>query len=44
MSHHNVTFGGNPVTLIGNEIKVGDKAPNFSALDGSLKMLNLNDF
>ena len=24
-----VTFAGNPVTLIGSEIRVGDKAPNF---------------
>ena len=41
---NNVTFGGNPVTLIGNPIKVGDTAPNFTAIDGSLKGVNLNDF
>jgi thiol peroxidase len=26
-----VTFVGKPVTLTGNEIKVGDKAPDFTA-------------
>jgi thiol peroxidase len=28
-----VTMRGNPVTLIGPEIKVGDKAPNFNAIE-----------
>ena len=28
----NVLFKGTPVTLLGNEIKVGDKAPDFTAL------------
>ena len=28
-----VTMRGNPVTLVGPEIKVGDKAPNFNALE-----------
>jgi len=32
-----VTFGGNPTTLLGKEIKVGDKAPNFVALMQDLK-------
>ena len=27
-----VTFAGNPLTLLGNEIKVGDKAPDFIAV------------
>ena len=44
MSHHKITFGGNPVTLKGNEVKVGHKAPNFTAIDGSLKGVSLNDF
>lgn len=39
-----ITFGGNPVTLIGSEVKVGDKAPNFSVIDGALKPSTLNDF
>ncbi|MFL6557810.1 MAG: lipid hydroperoxide peroxidase, partial [Bacillus sp. (in: firmicutes)] len=32
----NVTFKGNPITLLGNEVKVGDKAPNFSVLANDL--------
>lgn len=31
-----VTFMGNPLTLVGREIKVGDKAPDFQALDNDL--------
>jgi thiol peroxidase len=39
-----VTIGGNPLTLLGNEIKEGDRAPDFTALDGSLKEVGLGDF
>jgi thiol peroxidase len=38
-----VTFKGNPVTLIGSEVKVGDKAPNFSVLANDLSAVTLND-
>ncbi len=31
-----VLFGGNPLTLEGKEVKVGDKAPNFTALKQDL--------
>ena len=31
-----ITFGGNPVTLVGNQVKVGDKAPNFTVLANDL--------
>jgi thiol peroxidase len=31
-----ITFGGNPITLSGNEIKVGDTAPNFMAVKQDL--------
>ena len=31
-----VTMKGNPITLIGNEIKVGDKAPDFEVVDKDL--------
>lgn len=31
-----VTFGGNPVTLIGEEVKVGDKAKDFKAIKQDL--------
>ena len=29
-----VTFKGNPLTLVGPQLKVGDKAPNFTCLSG----------
>ena len=31
-----VTMKGNPLTLMGNEVKVGDPAPDFVAIDNSL--------
>lgn len=39
-----VTFAGNPATLIGPEIKVGDKAPNFTVVDNGLAPKTLADF
>src|SRR5882672_5783360 len=36
-----VTFKGNPLTLIGPEIKVGQKAPEFTALAGDLSPVTL---
>ncbi|CCQ95583.1 putative thiol peroxidase [[Clostridium] ultunense Esp] len=38
-----VTMGGNPVTLIGREIKIGDKAPNFTVLKSDLEKYSLKD-
>ncbi|NIS74124.1 MAG: thiol peroxidase [Deltaproteobacteria bacterium] len=38
------TIRGNPLTLVGQEIKEGDKAPDFTALDGTLKEVKLGDF
>jgi len=35
------TLGGNPMTLIGPELKAGDDAPDFSVVDGSLKEVTL---
>src|SRR5438552_8064844 len=35
------TFKGNPLTLIGPEIKVGQKAPDFTALAGDLSPVTL---
>ncbi len=34
----------NPLTLIGPDIKVGDKAPDFTVLNGELLDVKLNDF
>ena len=39
-----VTFAGNPLTLLGNEIKVGDKAPEFIAVGAGLAPVKLSDF
>lgn len=39
----NVTFKGNPMTLIGNEVKVGDKAPDFNVLANDLSSVTLAD-
>ena len=39
-----VTLRGNPVTLLGPEKKVGDRAPDFTLLDGSLQPVRLADF
>lgn len=40
----NVTFAGNPVTLMGTEPQVGDKASNFTVLDTNLQEKTLDDF
>lgn len=37
------TLMGNPKTLVGPELKAGDKAPDFAALDSSLKPVTLSD-
>ena len=37
----NVTFKGNPITLIGPELKAGDKAPDFKALGKGLVEVTL---
>jgi thiol peroxidase len=31
-----ITFAGNPINLLGEEIKVGSKAPNFTAVKQDL--------
>lgn len=36
-----VTFKGNPVTLLGSEVKVGDQAPQFSVLANDLSEVTL---
>lgn len=38
-----VTMKGNPVTLMGREVKVGDKAPDFTALAGLGAPVGLKD-
>jgi len=39
-----VTMKGWPMTLIGPDIKPGDKAPEFTVLDGTLEEVRLRDF
>jgi thiol peroxidase len=36
------TFKGNPLTLIGPELKAGDKAPDFDVVDRTLQPYNLD--
>lgn len=38
-----ITFKNNPVTLLGNEVKVGDKAPDFTVLANDLSPVTLQD-
>jgi len=38
-----VTFKNKPVTLLGNEVKVGDKAPDFTVLANDLSPVTLKD-
>jgi thiol peroxidase len=35
---------GNPLTLIGPELKTGDRAPDFSVVDNEMNTVSLNDF
>jgi len=37
-------MGGNPVTLVGPELKTGDPAPGFTVLDNGLNPKSLEDF
>ena len=39
-----ITFKGGPMTLIGPEVKVGDKAPNFKVLTNGLEEVSLDQF
>ena len=38
-----VTMRGNPMTLIGPELKVGDKAPDFKLIGNDMKPVTLAD-
>jgi thioredoxin-dependent peroxiredoxin len=38
-----VTLKGNPMTVVGPELKPGDKAPDFSVVDTTLKPVTLAD-
>ena len=36
-----ITFKGNPMTLLGPELKIGDKAPDFTVVDNGLALVTL---
>src|SRR5437660_3200770 len=40
---HAVTFKGSPLTLVGPQLKPGDKAPDFQCVTGSLSLLGVAD-
>ncbi|GIV16634.1 MAG: 2-Cys peroxiredoxin [Armatimonadota bacterium] len=42
--HGAVTFKGQPLTLVGPELKPGDKAPDFTIIDQSLQPVSLKDY
>jgi thiol peroxidase len=39
-----VTFKGNPMTLLGAEVKVGEKAPDFKVVDNAMQPATLDSF
>jgi len=39
-----ITMRGNPLTLMGNELKVGDQAPDFRVLDNDLSPVQLSSY
>lgn len=41
--NNEITFASNYVTILGDALKVGDKAPNFTALKNDLTPFNLTD-
>ncbi len=39
-----INMKGSPLTLMGPDINVGDRAPDFTVLDGELNSVSLNDY
>jgi thioredoxin-dependent peroxiredoxin len=39
-----ITFKGNPLTLVGNEIKVGEPAPDFVVIDNNLSPVRFSSY
>ena len=39
-----ITMKGNPLTLMGNEVKVGERAPDFTALDNDLTPVQFSSY
>jgi thioredoxin-dependent peroxiredoxin len=43
-TRRSVTFLGNPLTLTGNDLNVGDKAPDFVVTSNDMKPVKLSDY
>jgi len=39
-----ITFKGNPLTLVGNEVKVGQRAPDFVVIDNNLSPVKFSSY
>ena len=39
-----ITFKGNPLTLLGPELHIGEDAPDFNVVNGSLEAVGLSNF
>lgn len=39
----NITFNGSPITLKGNQLKIGDKMPDFTVCDNDLNVVKGNE-
>ena len=39
-----ITMGGTPLTLVGNQVRIGDKAPDFDVLDNDLSPVKFSSF
>jgi len=39
-----ITFRGNPLTLVGNQVKVGQKAPDFVAIDNNFSPVKFSSY
>ena len=39
-----ITLNGNPLTLLGNEIKVGNEAPDFEVIDNDLSVVSFSSY
>lgn len=39
-----ITFAGNPLTLVGSEVKIGAQAPNFTAIATDMSPVSLNQY
>lgn len=43
-SHHPLTFDGKPLTLLGDEIKVGARVPDFALIGNNMNEVTLGQF